>query len=62
VLRITWIQDSTGGRTYAWPSNCNFAGASAPSDTTASTWTKVPFRYDSGSNGWWELDRAVAVG
>jgi hypothetical protein len=65
ILRITWIQDSTGGRTYvsAWPSNCYFAGNAAPSDPlTASTRTTVAFRYDSGTSGWYELDRGVSVG
>ena len=62
VLRITWIQNSTGGWTYSWPANCHFAGASAPSDTAASTRTTVTFRYDASASAWYELDRAVAVG
>ena len=59
ALSITWKQDGTGGRTYAWPTNCRFAGGSAPSDTTANTRTTVSFIYD-GSN-WLETSRAVAV-
>ena len=35
ILRVTWVQDVTGGRAYSWPVNCYFAGGSAPSDTTA---------------------------
>ncbi len=62
ILRITWVQDSTGGRTYSWPSNCYFAAGSAPSDTTASKRSTVTFRYDSGASSWYELDRSVAVG
>lgn len=58
-LDITWIQDATGARTYAWPANCKFAG-SAPADTTASKRSSVTFRYD-GTN-WNEKARAVAVG
>jgi hypothetical protein len=59
-LTIAYRQDATGGRTYAWPANCKFAAASAPSDTTASRTTSVTFVYD-GSN-WVETHRAVAVG
>jgi hypothetical protein len=62
VLTITWIQDATGGRTYAWPANCKFAGGVAPSDTTLSKRTSVTFHYDSTSTNWTELSRAVAVG
>ena len=58
-LVITYIQDSTGGRTYVWPTNCKFAAATAPSDTTLSTRTSVTFIYD-GTN-WNETARAVAV-
>lgn len=58
-LTITWIQDATGGHSYAWPTNCKFAGA-APSDTTANKRTSVTFRFD-GRN-WYEESRAVAVG
>jgi hypothetical protein len=60
LLTITWIQDATGGRTYAWPAVCKFAGGSAPSDTTANKRTSVTFRFD-GTN-WWEESRAVGVG
>lgn len=60
VLRITWIQDVTGGRTYVWPSNCKFAGGSAPSDTTAGKRSTVTLVYD-GIN-WNEQGRAVIVG
>jgi hypothetical protein len=62
VLTITWIQDATGGRTYAWPTNCKFAGGVAPSDTTLSKRTSVTFHYDSTSTNWTEISRAVAVG
>jgi hypothetical protein len=58
-LTIEFIQDATGGRTYVWPTNCRFAGGSAPSTTTASTRTSVTFYFD-GTN-WYELARAVAV-
>lgn len=60
LLTISWTQDATGGRTYAWPTNCKFAGGSAPSDTTANKTTSVTFWYD-GTN-WNEISRAVAVG
>lgn len=60
VLTITWVQNATGGFTYAWPTNCKFAGGAAPADTTASKQTSVTFRYD-GTN-WQEISRAVAVG
>jgi hypothetical protein len=61
-LVLTFIQDATGGRTYAYPANCKFAGGSAPSDTTAGKRTTVRFRYDSGTSAWWETARSVAVG
>lgn len=60
ILRITFVQDATGGRTYAWPANCKFAASTAPNDTTASKRSTVTFRYD-GAN-WQELGRAAAVG
>lgn len=61
-LEITYVQDATGGRTYAWPANCKFAGGSAPSDTTASKRTSVRFVYDAATTSWYERSRAVAVG
>lgn len=61
ILTLTHIQDVTGGRTYTYPSNCKFAGGSAPSDTTASKRTSVTFVYD-GTTNWNEESRAVAVG
>lgn len=60
VVTIEYVQDATGGRTYVWPTNCKFAGGSAPSDTTANKRSSVTFRYD-GTN-WQEIGRAVAVG
>lgn len=60
-MDITWQQDATGGRTYAWPTKCKFAGGTAPSDTTASTRTTVRFRYQSFYDRWHEVSRAVAV-
>jgi hypothetical protein len=59
VLTIEWVQDATGGRTYAWPANCKFAGA-APADTTLNKRSSVSFWYD-GTN-WIEFARAVVVG
>lgn len=59
-LRITWSQDATGGRTYAWPTNCRFAGA-APGDTTPNARTTVTLRYDATVSVWHEMSRAVAV-
>lgn len=59
-VTITLVQDATGGRTFTWPTACKFAGAAAPSDTTASRKTAVTFSYD-GTN-WNEISRAVAVG
>jgi hypothetical protein len=60
-MTVTIIQDTTGGWTYAWPSNCRFAGGVAPSDATASTRTTVSFRYSSTVARWHEVSRAVAV-
>jgi hypothetical protein len=59
ILTVTWVQDGTGGRTYAWPTTCRFAGA-APADTTASKRTSVTFQYDGAL--WQEISTAVAVG
>ncbi len=68
-LKITWIQDSTGGRTYSWPTNCKFGtgvttgttiAAGAPTATVANKRSTVTFRWD-GTN-WNELSRSVNVG
>lgn len=59
-LSITYSQDITGGRTYAWPTNCRFGTGGAPSDTTSGKRTTVTFMYSSSL--WWEVARAVAVG
>lgn len=61
-MTVTWIQDATGGRSYAWPTNCKFAGGSAPSDTTVAKRTSVTFVYDLASTSWYEIFRAAAVG
>ncbi|UKA59143.1 hypothetical protein [Arthrobacter sp. FW306-2-2C-D06B] len=61
-LILTFIQDATGGRTYAYPANCRFAGGAAPNDATANKRTTVRFRYESATSSWWEISRAVAVG
>lgn len=60
-MEISWVQDGTGGRTYAWPSGCRFASNSAPTDTTANTQTTVRFRYNTSTGHWVELSRAVGV-
>lgn len=60
-MEISWVQDATGGHTYAWPTSCRFAGGVAPSDTTASTQTTVRFRYNTSTGHWVEVSRAVAV-
>lgn len=60
-LTITWKQDGTGSRTYAWPVNCKFAGAAAPAaTTTANRQDRVTFEFD-GTN-WYETGRAINVG
>jgi hypothetical protein len=59
-ITIEWIQDGTGSRTYAWPTNCKFAGGAAPSASTTAAWRdSVTFRYD-GTN-WYEVSRSVGV-
>lgn len=59
-LRLVFLQDATGGRTYAYPSDCKFAGGAAPSDTTLNKQTSVDFEYNGAH--WLERSRAVAVG
>ncbi|MBZ5736508.1 hypothetical protein K8Z61_18610 [Nocardioides sp. TRM66260-LWL] len=60
VITIEWIQDATGGRTYAWPANARFAGGTAPAASTTATWSdSVTLRYD-GTN-WREISRSVGV-
>jgi Right handed beta helix region len=59
-LALHLIQDATGGRTVTWPGTVKFAGAAAPTDTTASRRTILELEYD-GTN-WYELRRSVAVG
>lgn len=57
-LTISWIQDATGSRTYAWPSNCKFAAGAAPTaSTTANYRDMVTFVYD-GAN-WQEISRSI---
>jgi hypothetical protein len=59
-MTVAWIQDATGSRTYAWPSNCKFVGGVAPTaSTTAAYRDSVTFIYD-GTN-WLETARAVGV-
>lgn len=58
-VTISWLQDAKGGRAYAWPSNCRFAGA-PPSDATADRQTSVTFTL--GGMLWMETGRAVQVG
>lgn len=60
-LTIEWIQGAGGSHTYVWPTNCKFAGETAPTpSTTAGLRDSVTFRYD-GTN-WIEVGRAVGVG
>jgi parallel beta-helix repeat protein len=59
-VELHLIQDATGGRTVTWPGSVKFAGAAAPTDSTASRRTIVELEYD-GTN-WYELRRSVAVG
>jgi hypothetical protein len=57
-LTIEWIQDGTGGRTYVWPANVVFAGASTPiASVAANARDSVTFRYD-GTN-WQEVASAA---
>jgi hypothetical protein len=59
-LTLSWWQDATGGRTYAWPTGLKFAGGAAPTASTAAFYRDiVTFTYD-GAN-WVETGRAVAV-
>lgn len=59
-LTIVWLQDSTGSRTYAWPTNCVFAGGAAPSASTAAgARDSVTFYFDG--TDWYETGRAVGV-
>lgn len=61
VLTISFIQDATGSRTYAWPTDCRFAAATAPTPSSAADLTDtVTFRY-SGSV-WKEISRSIGVG
>jgi hypothetical protein len=49
-VTISWVQDATGGRTYAWPSNCVFANGTAPAASTAANAVdSVTFYYDGTS-------------
>ena len=58
MLTILWTQDSTGGRTYAWPSNVRFGPDGAPTAATAaSARDSVTFVY-TGTN-WIETNRAT---
>jgi len=57
MVSITVEQDGSGGHTYAWPSNCNFAGGIGPINTTPSKRCIVTFIY-SGAQ-WYEIGRMI---
>lgn len=59
VVTLTYAQDATGGRTYAWPTNCRFAGGVHPQDTTPNTRTTVTLLFSGGQ--WRETARVLAV-
>jgi hypothetical protein len=63
VLTVEWIQ-TVGGRTYAWPPNCRFAGgAQPPHSSTIGYADSVTLRchYDGSSFAWHEMSRAIGV-
>jgi len=58
-LTIAFQQGVAGGASYAWPSNCRFAKAKPPTDTTPMTQTSVTFVFSHGV--WLEVARAEGV-
>lgn len=64
ILSLSWEQDNTGSRTYVWPTNCKFAGNSAPvASTAANTVDTVTFQgFYTGTNYYWrEIARSIGV-
>jgi len=59
-LLVCLIQGTGGSKTFTWPTNCKFAGAAAPTLSTAATYNDcVHFVYD-GTN-WNEFSRSLAL-
>ena len=52
LLVLEICQDSTGGRTFAWPANVKGAGTPDP---TASTCSAQQFQYDSAATNWYAI-------
>lgn len=59
TMTVQWIENATGGFTYAWPANTKFTGGAAPAGTTLSTMNGVTFNYN-GTN-WIETSRSTSV-
>lgn len=60
-VALTFVQDATGGRTYAFPTTARFAGGVAPSGTAANTRTTVRLRWDPIAGRWYEVSRSESV-
>lgn len=59
-LTINFTQDATGGRTYVWPTNCKFAGAAAPTASTAA-FRRDSVTFISDGTNWIESARAIGI-
>jgi hypothetical protein len=60
-VAITYVQDATGGRAYAFPTTARFNGGTAPSGTAANTRTTVRLRWDPINGRWYEMSRSESV-
>lgn len=59
-LTLQFVQDGTGSRTYAWPTNVRFAANTAPAASTgANRMDSVDFVFDGSL--WEEVGRAINV-
>lgn len=60
LLRLGFVQDGTGSRTYTWPTTCRFAANSAPAASTgANRGDFVEFVYNGAV--WVETARSINV-
>ena len=58
AILILWlVQDGTGSRTFAWPSDVKLAGGAFTLTTTADKRDSIILQYD-GTN-WYELSRTI---
>ena len=59
-IRLVFVQDATGGRTYAFPTSFRFAGGSAPAPSSAAN-VKDSFQFRWNGTTWDEVSRSLNI-